>query len=375
MAPRDWPRPLTLLTTLLSVEEGGAAAAGLIRTMSGQDWEAFTKLAVGQHRVATSVARRLEAHDIPPATRAGIEAAVQHNRLVVMAQMAETRRIRKAMDAIGVELAVFKGWPLAERLYGQADARHTGDLDLLVPEHRVAECRLALESIGFQVAAHTAKFRTRLRGLDSPQLIRACKDIEMMRPESGVVVEMHWRFLNYHAWPLLYDRPGAMEMQRTAAGPLLVPDSRTNLLYLSTHGALHLWDQLKWLEDIARLAKARGPEQLAEDVEIARETGLARPVIFALSLAGQLLASPIPPGLDHADRRTGGLVDWMLRRLTQNGGRFSRKRYQAGIRWMGLKLAKDWRQAQGIIGYDTTRRLRLAALSLARYPSPSKKDR
>lgn len=368
MIPADWPRPLKFLTALLRLDDGATGAvAALQETMSAGDWDAFADLAIFHHQVGPSVAKRIASLNVPDEARKRIDEAIRHNGLVALAHIAETRRIRGALEEIGVELAVFKGWPLAERLYGQADARHGGDLDLLVPEGRVTDCRGALEGIGFAVSAHNAKFRRRLRGLDNPRLIHACKDIEMVRPESGVVVEMHWRLLNYHAWPALQDRPGAFVAQRSTAGTLLVPDDLTNLLYLSTHGALHLWERLKWLEDIARLARARGPDMLAGDLEKAREVGLLRPVVFALSLAGKLMASPVPAGLDGADPGTAGLVDWTLRRLPRAGGRFSRQRYQAGIRWMGLRLAATWRQRFGIIGYDTTRRLRLAALGLSNH--------
>ena len=363
MIPKDWPRPLAVLVTLMR-GDGTEGAADLTRLMSTSDWRDFARLAIDGHRVAPRIAERASTLDMPEAVRAALNDAVRRNALVTMTQMAETRRISAALKAIGVEVAVIKGWPLAERLHGRADGRHAGDLDLFVPEERVADSRIALEGIGFEVAAHNAKFRRRLRGLDNPQLIRACKDIEMTRRETGIQVELHWRLLNYHAWPVLVDRPGAMVSRQTDAGRLLVPDDATNLLYLSVHGALHLWEHLKWLDDIARLAEIRGADLLAGDLEAARQTGVLRPVVFALSLAGRLLASPVPPGLDRADPKAARLVDWTLRYLARPDHRFWRQRHQVGIRWMGLRLARDWRQWLGIIGYDTSRRLRLASLDL-----------
>ena len=325
MISADWPRPLALIIALMrerrasDVEgKGSAEIARLARGMGASDWDVFAELAIKRHRIAPVILpslKRLAAEvpgGVPGAIRGRIEEAVHRNALVALVQISEARRIREALAIEGLELSIFKGWPLAERLHGGAAERHAGDMDLLVPEDRVADSRRVLEGIGFDVSAHTAKFRRRLRGLDNPQLIRACKDIEMVRRATGVTVELHWRMLNYHGWPVFLDRPGALSVQETQAGPILVPNDQTNLMYLSTHGALHLWSRLKWLDDIAVLARQRGPEGLAADLEVARETGVTRPVVFALSLAYRLFDSPVPAGLETAP---AGLENWTLARL------------------------------------------------------------
>ena len=76
-----------------------------------------------------------------------------------------------------LRLGVLRGgtfsWPLAARLYGDPSARHTGDLDLLIPADRVSDACAALETIGYLPSAGTAKLRRRARGLGTDQLIRA----------------------------------------------------------------------------------------------------------------------------------------------------------------------------------------------------------
>ena len=371
MIPADWPRPLALLVTLLRVDGDGAQAGApplehgqiLARDMSLEDWDQFVELAVNQHRVASILAPQLADLGAPEHVCTRVAAEVRGNVLATMIHIAETGRIRRALDDIGIPVGVFKGWPLGEQLYGAADRRHSGDLDLLVPEDRVRDSRVALEGLGYEVASGTAKARRRLRGLDNPQLISACKDIEMIRSTTGLAVELHWRMLNYHGWPTFHDRPGAMVVQPTEVGDLLVPDAATNLMYLSTHGALHLWDRLKWLTDIAWLARARGPEALARDMALASQTGIGRPVLFALSLAHRLLGSPLPAGCGP-DPEVLRLERWILARLARQSPALAGLRYQAGIRWMGLCLARNWRQRLGVIGYDGLRRLRLLSLDL-----------
>ena len=111
----------------------------------------------------------------------------------------------------------------------------------------------------------------------------------------------------------------------------------------------------------------------AGDVALARRTGVGQPVTFALSLAHRLLGSPLPAwagaGAGAGSAAEPGpaaprLERWILARLARQGPAVAGWRYQAGIRWMGLCLAENWRQRFGIAGYDGLRRLRLLSLDL-----------
>lgn len=366
--PPDWPRPLALMVACL--DPGGAGRARDLSTaMDADDWDRFLRLTTTQHRVAPQVAPMLRTLDAPDRIHQAISGNVQRNALRALGQISETAKMRAALAEEGIEIAVFKGWPLAERLFGGAAGRHVGDLDLLVPEDRILDACAALGRIGYAPSEDTPKFQRRARALANPRLVRACKDVELVNPDTGVAVELHWQFLNYHGWPRFLDRPGALEVQQTQAGPLLVPDERTNLMYLSTHGALHLWDRLKWLVDIAALARMRDPAALDADIEAAREAGVLRPVAFALSFSARLFDSPLPRAAAAAAEP--GLERWILRRLARPEGRLDTLRYQLGIRRMALGLAQGWDQTLGVIGYDTTRRLRLLSLDFTPAPARS----
>ena len=332
--------------------------------MDPKDWDQFADLAIQDHRVAPVIAPMLKGLDMPDPVQDRLDKAIRGNAHKTLLQIAETRRVVSALKAIGAQPLIFKGWPLGVALYGDAGRRHAGDLDLLVPRAQVWDACAALEEAGYQPSENTAKMRRRARGMGNPQLIRALKDVELTNPQTGVAVELHWRLLSYDNWDGFLDHPGAEVCQDSQAGPIMVPDARANLMYLSAHGSLHLWDRLKWLADIAWLARARGMDALAQDLNHARHMGFARPVILALTLAGRLFGSPVPVGCD--DPVALGLERWVLNRLGRPGARAADWRYQAGIRWMGLRLAADWRQVMGVVGYDTTRRLRLVSLDVGR---------
>ncbi|MEM1160176.1 MAG: nucleotidyltransferase family protein [Pseudomonadota bacterium] len=337
------------------------AIAGLAAGLRPGDWDAFARLAITHHRVAPLVLPRLEGTALPDPVRAQLAQSVHRNAVQALVQVVETGAMRAALEQAGIALGVLKGWPLAERLYGSVGGRHAGDLDLLVPEARVEAACAALGALGYGPDRSTPKMRRRARGLGDPGLVKAAKDIALSHPDKTLTVELHWQLLNYHGWPALLDRPGALIRQESQAGPLLVPEPATDLIYLSAHGSLHLWGRLKWLADIAAFARAAGPEALGAHWAAAERLGVARPMALALGLAARLFGTPLPPGM----ARETGLERWILARL----GRTDRPptdgpAYQIGLRWMGLRLAQGWRQKLGIVGYDTTRRLRLIRLDM-----------
>lgn len=379
--PENWPLPLCLLVACLrrGLADGqgqgegqgqgqGAdpAIADLAERLTPDDWTEFARLAIVYHRVAPLIAPSLDASgldalDMPGAVRQHLTQAVRQNAAKTLAQIAETAAMRQALDRDGIGLGVLKGWPLAERLYGQPGQRHTGDLDLLVAETQVEAACAALATIGYDPDAATPKMRRRARALGNPRLLRAVKDITLSHPDKTVMVELHWQLLNYHGWPALLDRDGALITHDSQAGPLLVPEPATELIYLAAHGSLHLWGRLKWLADIAALARAAGPDALGDHLETAHSLGVARPVLLALGLAQHLFASPVPHGMAREDN----LERWVLARLARTDRPATDGiAYQLGLRRMGLSLAESWRQRLGVIGYDTTRRLRLMALDM-----------
>lgn len=360
--PPDWPKPLALLTLLLRAGAPGAgpsdSAARLASGFGPQDWKMAADLAIARHRVAPLIATGLQALGPPEDVAAAIDGHVRANALKTLSHIAETRRIVAALAAAGAEPVVFKGWPLAEQLYGEASARHTGDLDLLLPRDRVHAGYAALAGLGYQARPSEARRMAQARWADG-----CSKDVELLNRRTGILVELHWHSSKYAGWPEILAGAGALVRHESQAGPVLVPDTRANLFYLSQHGALHLWDRLKWLADIADLVRGRSPADLVRDIAAARAAGVSRPVIFALSLSSRLLASPAPAVLAEAGGCDGaaepwlpGLERWIIGRLATPYPSWARLRYRVGTRLMGLRLADDWHQTMSVVAYDTTRR-------------------
>lgn len=357
--PTTWPRSLRLLCTCLAAAAGGDDRGGpdpldLARQMTPEDWDRFSTLAIREHRVAPLVARVLPGLDgVPTQVQDRLTQSTRQNAVTTLAQMAETRQVIAALETTGAAPAVFKGWPLAENLFGQANARHSGDIDIAIAPDRITACCEALGTLGYQP---DQGFEREGRIRSSRTLAREGRDLRMVRP-TGKVVELHWRLTYYQGWPDLLALPGALVRQDSQAGPVTVLSDQVNMLYLPLHGGLHMWTRLKWLADIAPLARRRGPEGLAEDMDLAARLGIAKPVSIGLRLSARLLGSPLPPGM--ALGRPTGVERFMLDTITRDDmipGVSTRYRIWARIN--AFRLAHGPGQIMGIVRYDTLRRWR-----------------
>ena len=356
MTPPDiladhWSKPLRVLAALLSVDS--TQAADIAEGLTPADWDRFADLAIHRHRVAPVIAGTLDMLDIPEPTRDRLRQAIRDNAVKTLTQIAETKQVINVLEQAGAQPAVFKGWPLAENLFGHANARHSGDIDIAIASERIAAGAEALAELGYRP---DEGFEREGRILGSQALAREGRDLRLAHP-AGKVVELHWRLTHYLGWPDLLAMPGALVRQDTQAGPLNVLSDQVNILYLPLHGGLHMWTRLKWLADIAPLAQRRGAEGLAEDMVLAKDLGLAKPVLLGLTLSARVFGSPLPSGMDLGP--PSRVERFMLDTIARDDMIPAvSPRYRIWARLNAFRLAQGASQMMGILRYDTLRRWR-----------------
>lgn len=325
--------------------------------MTHSDWDLFTWLATTRHRVDPIITPALQNLDIPVSVRERFDAMFRANAIATLSAIAETRRVMAALSEIDPTPVIFKGWPLAERIYGAAAQRHTGDLDLLVHPDCLRTVAAILEGLEYQRETDDINYHV---PVDAPAMQAEGKDLRYLHAQTGAVTEIHWHLLPFRGWPAVFDHPGMTTYQDTSAGQLHVPSDLGNMLYLPIHGGLHLWTRLKWLADIAWLAHQRGSEQLAHDLAEARRLGIENPVLLGLQLSGYIFGTPLPTDT----RPLTGRMAWMARWMTDTMAREDMiptmtLRYRLWVRIMGLGLASTTSQRLGVLRYDSWRRMRL----------------
>ncbi|MEM8840272.1 MAG: nucleotidyltransferase family protein [Pseudomonadota bacterium] len=285
---KRWPRPLRELARCLAGDDPPDPDV--------LDRAAFADLAIDRHRVAPLIAASPVVSALPGPEQARMRQSADAAAFAALAQKAETRRLLAAFDQAGCTPVLFKGWPLAERLYGSASLRHSKDIDLHIPAAELPRAVECLEALGYApLPGHATRFR--LATAASPVLIAETNDIALI-DRAGNHVELHWRLTHLRGWLTLADFPDPVTthpIDRSGVA-VHVPTDQTALIYLAVHGQLHMWGRLKWLVDIARLVERRSDGDLMADLALASRLGAGRALRVAVGLSNVVLGSRIPPG-------------------------------------------------------------------------------
>ncbi len=326
--------------------------------MTPEDWKALIHLAIRRHRVGPEMAAASDGLGIldimPQSERAFLQAHIRENAILALRQMAETRRLTDLLHQADVTPIPLKGWVLSERLFGNATTRHVGDLDLLIPPTHISASLEALGAAGYAPAPD----QHHLAALAHNRVLsEEYKDITLFHQKQGPV-ELHWKPLPFQGWPNPFAIPDPVHCLESKTGKLHCPSDQANMLYLPMHGMLHLWYRLKWLSDIAALARLRGADGLAEDRALALRMGLARPLDLALHLAAQLFGSPLPGGAKTMDRAVARAMRRCLAEIARDPTDTSTKKFQIALRLTAWQMMPRLKFGWAMVRYATLRHLR-----------------
>lgn len=213
-----------------------------------------------------------------------------------MAIRSQIRQIADEFQAHGVAAAVFKGADFADRLYPDPSLRPFTDLDLLVPEQRVAEAEAAMSRLGYTPCEASMRYRG---GYGERSWVRPGR-------REGTV-EIHWNLVNSPtirrglsvAWEDL-----AFEEGSGTDDSLWRPTPAARLLIAAVHAAAsHGFDRLGPLYDVCLAARrCESPADGQWLVQASRRTGAKLSLAASLALARRLFDDPACSRLQAAMR-------------------------------------------------------------------------
>jgi hypothetical protein len=207
-----------------------------------------------------------------------------------MMMSTELIRIMKLLEDNGIEALAFKGPTLAQLAYGNITLRQFVDLDILVNEKDlyhtaqllVSQHYLPMDSIGF--LKNTAKLHVE-------------KNYEFYGKTNGIKVEIHWRLLNTFFLKKfkvynLFETPTHQSINQRNIPTL---DSHILLIYLSNHGASHMWERLAWIIDIDRLVESNNTSfEWNKIILLASSLQSKTTLLLGLGLANTLFNTTLP---------------------------------------------------------------------------------
>jgi hypothetical protein len=255
---------------------------------SAIDENVLSRVAI-RHGVAGLVVEGLRAAGASVPER--LAQTARRRGLAAVRQAGEALRLQQRLGDAGIPALFLKGAPLARRAYGTLGLRSAFDIDLVVAPAAIEPAWRVLDEMGY---ARTIPRRP-LSGAALRMFRWAAKDSLHRQRERNLVVELHWRLSDDLADP---EPPPEECWQQVEVAPgqaLATLGDEDLFVYLSVHGAAHLWARLKWLADIGALVAASG-DGGACLWEAACRAGAGRPAASGLVLAHQLLGTPLPPG-------------------------------------------------------------------------------
>ena len=290
---------------------GGGRAVDPDLPETGLDWERVVEIAV-DNRLPTLLAGYLQLTGLdarlPPTARGRLAVAV---KLFDYRTRLFTRALRQFLDhaaARGLPVVVLKGLWLSHKVYGKANSRPGGDVDLLLRRQDVGA---ALNILEYQMGY--GRWWQPL--LDDRYYARHHLHQQRCNPGRGVWFEPHWRL--DHPYTRLTVDYEAM-LARTTAGELLGKPVRelapadlllTLVIHLVKHAVylpatLHRPDlprliladgMLVYFLDVAELLQQRVDAlDWPHLIELARESGAATMLGAVLRVCARYLGAPVP---------------------------------------------------------------------------------
>jgi hypothetical protein len=260
------------------------------------DWRRFVMLA-NRHRVGPLAVRSLllSGVELPEAIAQEFGQARAAALFAEMRIADELIRLQQMLRSDGIDPILLKGPGLSLRAFGELGLRTYRDLDLLIGEEEVARAAALLSSAGYELLEPRAE-----NVLETPDWCRDHKDALFRHPESGLIVELHWRLFDNRS--LMPDRalPAPVMLGVPPLETVLVLPPEAELPYLCIHGALHGWSRLRWLADVNALIQSASEQFLLGCI-------VATPAVAqSLILCRQLLNASL-------SRSVGELLDQSLR--------------------------------------------------------------
>lgn len=207
-------------------------------------------------------------------------------------------KLYRACKAENIAVAILKGSVLSQMAYGDISLRHAGDIDVLISRADFDRARTTLATLGYEMTP----------SLTQAQLashVRSHCEIQFIRDDWFTIVDLHWALAPRNFVFKLETDDVMSRLQRVAVAGHEIETLATEdlILYLSMHGAKHLWRALEWITSLAELV--RNAESIAWDVvvERAEKAHATRMLGLALKLAERVSGCEIvSPALDTMNR-------------------------------------------------------------------------
>ncbi len=341
---RDFPPHVRLMLLCARALHSAAEAKQIeeLITEPSFDWPAF--LAVATHHklgpICFATLDRLRPESLPADVLGELHQQAIANAFAALRSTHLVRDLTHRFAAAGQPLAVLKGVPLSQLLFGSPHVRHVGDIDLLTtPAGLPAQIALLAEA-GYRLTNPPG----RLTPARIASFVNFWKDFTFTNPATGFDLDLHWRLFNnrFHAAnPLLPDLNTEADFASatTFGVSMRVLPPVDQFVYIAAHGMSDAWIYLKSLADVAGFLNLFTQSELDAALARAEDLGLLSQISAAIHLSNDWMGTTASsPRLLPAEGRAAARI----RRRTESNllqHNFRPHRIQTSpFQWLMLEL-------------------------------------
>ena len=259
-----------------------------------RDWE-YLMAAASYHGLAPLLHKHVHescADLVPVNALSRLKQSSLANTQNVLHLAGKQLKIVRLMREGGVPVAVFKGSVLSQMAYGEISLRQAGDIDLLIHRQHFARARVLLESLRYEMTPQ-------LTATQLESHLRHHCEIQFVRDDWFTVVDLHWGLAPKSFVFNLETDEVMSRLQTVAVAGAEIQTLATEdlILYLSMHGAKHLWRALEWISSLGELIRATDAIDWDVVVERAVQSHATRMLGLALRLVERVSRVEIPSHL------------------------------------------------------------------------------
>jgi len=305
---------LTPETRLVLATAGGASSTALDAVpRSGIRWDAVVQVAMHERGVSGvwGTLREYPGVSVPPEVAATFERLALGSRMRMTWLAHRLDETVRAFGAAGIPVMLLKGAALGQTVYRSLAERQMGDLDLLVPDDKVAEARRVALEVGW---------RTTERELEQA-FYASHHHLPPMRDgrAEDLHLEIHTQLLPEGS-PFEFSASSVWQRARYLdAAHAAVPSAVDQVLHVGIHFAWgHMMTQGAWqaFRDLYQVSRQPGFDWHAV-VERARQVGAVSATYWTLAMARAAAGVPVPGSVltSLRPRRNGMILASLGRHL------------------------------------------------------------
>jgi len=241
------------------------------------------------HGLLPLLHKHLSGADVPSHFLSRLKRESVANSQNVLHLVAKQLHVYKLFKENNIPVTLFKGPLLAQMAYGEISLRQAGDIDLLINRAHFDQARVLLESLGYEMSPRLTPAQL------ASHLNNHC-ELQFMRDEWFTVVDLHWDLAPRSFVFKLHGEEVMSRLQSvTLAGTTVETFGAEDLvLYLSMHGAKHLWRRLEWIASLAECIRATPHLNWDLLVERAEQAHATRMLALGLRLVEKFSDVHIP---------------------------------------------------------------------------------